>query len=122
MKELILGLLSIGMVTCYITSAMYCILNLWFNYAVIDKTIRKAFYLFFIATLSMVVCGYDWITNEDYMKIPTWQALGWGIIHVTMPTGFFMINEWICQKSSVVKCDMIKNIIFEKTLQEYVGV
>lgn len=122
MTEVILGLLSIGMVTCYITSAVYCGLNLWFNHAVIDPIIKKAFYLYFIATIAMIICGSDWITNMDYMKIPLWQALGWGVIHVTMPTGFFLINEYICKKSSIIKCETIKNKIFsEITLQDYVG-
>lgn len=122
MKEIILGLLSIGMVSCYVTSAFYCLLNLWYNKQVIDDIIKKSFFCYFIATIAMIICGTDWIVHTDYMKIPTWQALGWGIMHITIPTGFFLINEWICQKSSIVKCDAIKNIIFNKnSLQGYVG-
>jgi hypothetical protein len=111
MKEIILGLLSVGMVTCYIASAVYCILNLWYNSNVIDDIIKKAFFLYFTATISMIVCGTDWIIHSDYMKVPTWQALGWGVIHVCMPYGFLLINEWICQKSSTVKCDAIQQAV-----------
>jgi vacuolar-type H+-ATPase subunit I/STV1 len=122
MKEIILGLLSIGMVTSYITSAFYCALNLWFNREVIDPIIKKAFQCFFIATIAMIICGFDWIVNADYMKIPMWQALGWGIIHITMPSGFFFINNWICQQSSIMKCDAIRNMVLsDLTLQGYVG-
>lgn len=126
MKEIILGLLSIGMVTCYITSAVYCALNLWYNHSVIDDIIKKAFYCYFIASLLMIICGSDWIIHSDYMKVPTWQALGWGIMHITIPCGFFFINEWICEKSSIMKCDTIRdkvlsNLKIEKTLQCYVG-
>jgi vacuolar-type H+-ATPase subunit I/STV1 len=122
MKEMILGLLSIGMVTSYITSAFYCALNLWYNREVIDPIIKKAFQCFFIATIAMVICGFDWILNADYMKIPMWQALGWGIIHITMPSGFFLINDWICKQSSIIKCDAIRNkVLSDLTLQGYVG-
>jgi hypothetical protein len=122
MIEIVLGLLSVGMIACYITSAVYCALNLWYNKAVIDPMIKKAFYLYFVATFFAVICGYDWITNSDYMKVPIWQALGWGVVHVTMPSGFFMFNNWICQRSSVIKCDTIKEkILSEISLQEYVG-
>ena len=125
MKEIILGLLSIGMVTSYITSAVYCGLNLWYNHSVIDDIIKKAFSFYFIATAAMVICGTDWIIHSDYMKIPTWQALGWGIVHITMPSGYFLINEWICQKSSIIKCDAIREIILRdlkaESLQGYVG-
>lgn len=122
MKEIILGLLSIGMVSCYITSAFYCGLNLWYNKDVIDQTLKNAFFCYFIATIAMIICGSDWIINSDYMKIPTWQALGWGIMHVTVPTGFFFINNWICEKSSIIKCDTIRDRVLHKnTLQDYVG-
>jgi len=95
---------------------------LWYNQSVIDPMIRKTFYLYFVATFFAVICGYDWIVNSDYMKVPIWQALGWGVIHVTMPFGYFMINNWICQRSSVIKCDAIKEkILSEISLQEYVG-
>jgi vacuolar-type H+-ATPase subunit I/STV1 len=125
-KEVILGLLSIGMVSCYIASAFYCAINLWYNKDVIDPIIKQSFVFFFVATIAMVICGYDWIVNADYMKIPTWQALGWGIIHVSMPSGFFMINEWICQKSSIIKCEAIKQKVIAElkitnTLQGHVG-
>jgi hypothetical protein len=109
MKEIILGLLSIGMVSCYITSAVYCGLNLWFNREVIDPIIKKAFECYFIAVIAMIICGSNSIVNMDYMKIPTWQALGWGVIHITMPSGFFLINDWICKYSSVMKCEMIRD-------------
>lgn len=122
MKEIILGLLSIGMVSCYITSAFYSALNLWYNHQVIDKIIKQAFYCYFIATIAMIICGLDWIIHTDYMKIPTWQAIGWGIMHVTIPTGFFLINDWICEKSSIIKCDAIRNrILYKNALQDYVG-
>jgi len=114
MKELILGMLSIGMVSCYVASAVYCGLNLWFNRTVIDSLIKTAFELYFIATIAMIICGTDWIIHSDYMKIPTWQALGWGVIHVTIPTGFFLINKWICKYSSAIKCDMIRDKILSE--------
>ena len=125
MKEIILGLLSVGMVTSYVTSAFYCGLNMWYNHSVIDDIIKKSFYCYFIASLSMIICGSDWIIHSDYMKVPTWQALGWGIMHITIPYGFFFINEWICEKSSIIKCDTIwekvlSNLRIEKTLQGYV--
>lgn len=127
MKDIILGLLSIGMVTCYVTSAFYCALNLWFNREVINPIINKAFYCYFIATIAMIICGFDWIIHSDYMKIPTWQALGWGIIHISMPTGFFMFNNYLCEQSSILKCDFIRDKILNnfkiiKPLHNYVGI
>lgn len=125
MKEIFLGLLSVGMVTSYITSAFYCGLNLWFNQEVIDPIIKKAFQFYFIATIAMIICGFDWINHSDYMKIPTWQALGWGVIHITMPSGFFLINNWICQQSSIMKCNAIRDKILRDlkvdSLHGYVG-
>jgi hypothetical protein len=126
MKEIFLGLLSIGMVSCYITSAIYCGLNLWFNRSVIDPILKKAFECFFIATFAMIICGYDWIVNMDYMKIPTWQALGWGVIHISMPTGFILLNDYICQYLSLMKCDVIREKVsnmfaIKNTLHTYVG-
>lgn len=113
MKEIFLGLLSIGMVTSYITSAFYCGLNLWYNKDVIHPLIKQAFLFYFVATIAMIICGTDWIIHRDYMKIPTWQALGWGIMHITMPTGFYLINSWICETSSIMKCNMIRDKFFD---------
>ena len=119
MTEIFLGIFSVGMITCYITSAVYSGLNIWFNYSVINKNLLIAFTFYFISTASMIVCGTDWIINEDYMKVPVWQAIGWGIMHVCMPMGYLVINNDLCEKASVIKCDAIKHKI-EKTLHNLI--
>jgi hypothetical protein len=114
MKELILGMLSIGMVSCYVASSAYCGLNLWFNHAIIDSDKRSALIFFLAASVVMVVCGTNWIINSDYMKIPTWQALGWGIMHVCLPLSSFYTNNSICKRSSLIKCDAIRDKILNE--------
>ncbi len=122
MKEMILGVLSVGMVSCYFTSAFYCVVNLWFNYSVIHPDLRKAFISYSVAVVSMFFCGINWIENADYMKVPLWQALGWGVIHVSMPLGYYYVNNFICKQSSIFKCDAIRNMVLsDLTLQGYVG-
>ena len=125
MKEIILGLLSIGMVTSYITVGMYCGLNLWFNYTVINFWIKLSFAFYFIAVCVMLFCGTDWIVNMNYMKVPTWQALGWGVMHVSLPLSSYCLNMYVCQQSSIIKCDTIREKILRdlkaESLQGYVG-
>lgn len=125
MKEIILGILSVGMVSCYITSGVYCGLNLWFNWSVINIWIKLSFAFYFIAVFSMLFCGTDWIINMDYMKVPTWQALGWGVMHVSVPLSLYCLNMYVCVQLSIIKCDTIRDRVLsklkiEKTLQGYV--
>ena len=124
MKEIILGMLSVGMVSCYIASSAYCGLNLWFNHAVIDSDKRNALVFFLAASAVMVVCGTNWIVNSNYMKIDTWEALGWGMMHVFIPVSAFYTNNSICKSSSLIKCDTIRDKIineFKNPLHNTVG-
>jgi hypothetical protein len=120
MTEVFLGIFSVCMITCYITSAIYSGLNIWFNYAVINKNFLKAFAFYFISTILMIFCGTDWIVNEDYLKVPVWKAISWGIIHICMSLGYLTINNELCEVASTIKCDVIKAKI-ENILQNYIS-
>lgn len=126
MIEIFLGLLSIGMVTSYITVAVYCGLNLWYNYSIIRPHTRASFMCFFIAVFVMLFCGTNWIVNMDYMKVPLWQALGWGVMHFSLPCSLYYSNLDVCEQSSIMKCNAIRDKVInffkiDNPLQGYVG-
>lgn len=126
MIEIFLGLLSVGMVTSYITVAAYCGLNLWYNHSVMHQYQKKSFAGFFIAVSAMMFCGTNWIVNMDYMKVPLWQALGWGIMHFSLPYSLYCINLHVCEHSSIMKCNAIRDKVInffkiDNPLQGYVG-
>ena len=75
MIEIVLGLLSVGMVTCYVTSAVYCALNLWYNKSVIDPMIRKAFYLSFVATFFIVIFMHNKIERPQLEGRDNWRQI-----------------------------------------------
>lgn len=108
LKEIFFTLLSIGLICWYSMAFFITGANLFFNRDVITDHIKATLMAYLIGASFALVAGSDWLIHSDFMKVAGWQALFWGITHISLPYGIYRLNLDICEKAKL-NCQEIRS-------------
>lgn len=114
MNELIIQIIhasNVFIVVFYPVIALFCLVNLWYND--MNRHIKLALKSFVFVTFIMLYSGIEWVVNEDYLKVPLRQEIGWILFHVIIPYIAYRINLFVCE-TSINNCKEIRESLINK--------